>query len=93
MVPTVMLNKRCFRQLPDEALRLVGMGQYTLYRVKVAGRPEIQYVLRTGPQELFFLTEEGQPLALNEAVEFDIEEKISLEDVPVFSVVPNLNRF
>gem|GEM_PF-2185002 len=93
MIPTVALNRQCFSQLPDDVLRLIGMGQYTLYRVSVSEQPEIQYVLRTGQQEFFFLKEDGEPVSLNGSADFDIQEKVNLEDVPIFSVVPNLNWF
>jgi hypothetical protein len=93
MISTVSIKKSDLRKLPDEVLRLVKMGQYTLYRVAIEEYPDICYVLRAGERELFFLQEDGEPVKFDSSLEFIIQEKILIEDVAVISVVPNFNRF
>ncbi|MGG6238730.1 hypothetical protein ACQ4N7_08825 [Nodosilinea sp. AN01ver1] len=92
MVPTIVMTKQDLDKLPDEVLRLIGMGQYTLYSVEVSAQPEVCFVLRTGEREFFFLKEDGEPLSFNDFPNFKIRERVNIEDVPVFAVVPNFHR-
>ncbi|MBD1825028.1 hypothetical protein H6F51_21400 [Cyanobacteria bacterium FACHB-DQ100] len=92
MIPTVSIKKDHLHKLPDEVLRLIGMGKYTLYRAEVKDQPDVYYILRTGEREFFFLQKNGDPISSNTSTPFEIQEKILIEDVTVTSVVPNFNR-
>lgn len=92
MVPVQSIKKNHLSKLPEEALRLIGMGKYTLYRVQSKTDPGICYVLRTGEREFFFLQNDGEPVCFDSSIKFDIQEKLVIEDISITSVVPNFSR-
>jgi hypothetical protein len=92
MITTASVTKSHLNKLSDEVLNLIGMGQYTLYRIEAKAVPDISYVLRTGETELFFLKDDGEPVEVSEPTQFDIHEKIVIDDVDVAAVVPNFSK-
>jgi hypothetical protein len=91
MLPTIPVSKNELTKLPDEVLRLIGMGHYTLYKIRAKKNSRAEYALRTGASEIFLLTSDGEPLTDEGEVNFEIQEKVLLEDVSVKFVVPNFN--
>lgn len=87
MITTKSLSAKDLRELPESVLKLVSMGQYSLYSVE-AEDPQIAYVLRTGPQELFFLRSDGA-IAPDTSTSFRILSKVDLSDVSLPFVVSN----
>jgi hypothetical protein len=93
MIPTVSVDKDRLNKLPDAVLRLIGMGQYTLYQVGVDEQPLICYVLRAGEREVFFLQQDGEPVDCDPLLEFSIRGRVVINDVSFTPVIPNLRRF
>jgi hypothetical protein len=90
MVSVLSVSKQRLSKLPDEVLRLISMGQYTLYKVNVENEPRAAYALRTGAREIFFLTQDGEPIFVDESTNFEIQKKIVINDVPTPLVTSNL---
>jgi hypothetical protein len=89
MISTKSVSKKTLSQLPEEVLRLVSMGQYSLYKVIDESDPRIMYALRTGAMEIFLLGENGEPIKEKVQTNFSIENKVLIEDVVVHTAVPN----
>lgn len=89
MISTKSVSKKTLSQLPEEVLRLVSMGQYSLYKVIDESDPRIVYALRTGATDIFLLGENGEPIKEKVQTKFLIENKVLIEDVVVHTAVPN----
>jgi hypothetical protein len=90
MVLSSHISKDQLSKLPEEVIRLIGMGSYSLYKISCQESNEIAYVLRTGARELFFLNNYGEPVNAS-LTNFQIEKRIVIDDISSPFVVSNFN--
>ncbi len=92
MIHIKSVSKSQLNGLPVNVFRLIGLGKYTLYEVSDSENPQVFYALRTGAQEIFLLSENGEPLDRVPQAQgnFKIKGKVDIQDVPVIASVPNL---
>jgi hypothetical protein len=83
MISTKSVSKTTLSKLPEEVLRLVSMGQYSLYKVTDESALRIVYALRTGATKVFLLGENGEPIKEKVKTSFSIENKVHTS-VPSF---------
>jgi hypothetical protein len=79
MIPTSDISKEALPKLADDVLRLLAMGQYSLFRVSVKDRQDIVYALRTGAKDVFFLKADGEAVDEN-LPDFQVQEKVKVKD-------------
>jgi hypothetical protein len=89
MISTKSVSKTTLSKLPEEVLRLVSMGQYSLYKVNDKSDLKVVYALRTSATEIFLLGKNGEPIKEKAQTDFSIESKVLIEDVIVHTSVPN----
>jgi len=89
MPQTSYIRKAELGKLPDIALSLISMGQYTLYKVQIPKKPEVTYALRAGAYDVYLLTSEGDIVQFDDLDGLEVKEKIIIEDVDPPFVVQN----
>lgn len=75
--------------LPDDAVKLIAMGRYTLYRIS-SDNKDVEYALRTGASEVYFLSNEGEAIS-EDLTDFVIKDKIVIEDASSPFVISNFS--
>jgi hypothetical protein len=90
MISTKSVPKSSLEKLPEEVLRLIGMGQYSLYEVAIEGHSDVAYALRTGAKKFYLLNKDGEPVNEQSSVNFSIKSKILIRDANIQAAVPNL---
>jgi hypothetical protein len=90
MISVKSISKASLNKLPEEALRLIGMGQYSLYEISIEGNLDIVYALRTGAKKIYLLNQDGEPVDEQSIVDFSIKSKILVRDTNIQAAVPNL---
>lgn len=81
MVPTEKIERRVLPRLPDAALKLISAGRYSLYQITSNEIPSANYILRTGMNDFYFLSENGEEIRLQDSEDFQIKSEILFTDV------------
>lgn len=89
MISTSSVAREKLNMLPDDVVKLIVMGRYTLYRVSSSNK-EVEYALRTGASEVYFLSSEGEAIP-EKLINFEIEDKIVIEDTTSPFVISNFS--
>jgi hypothetical protein len=84
------VSKETLSKLSSEVLRMIGIGQYSLYKISSEKNPIAFYALRTGVTEIFLLREDGEPIVKESSIDFVIERKITIDNISVRTSIPNL---
>lgn len=92
MLAKKTISRKKLNKLPEEALRLINMGQYSLYEVSVENRPDVVYALRTEATKIYLLNKNGKPIKELSSVNFSIKSKVVIEDVAL-NWAPELMEF
>jgi hypothetical protein len=66
MLQTLSVSKTNVENLPEDVLRLISMGRYTLYKATSPHDHRVSYVLRVSAKDLFVLTNDGSPIEFND---------------------------
>jgi hypothetical protein len=91
MLKTLSIPQVTLKSLPDDVLRLVSMGRYTLYQASSPSHPEIAYALRVSAKEIFALAGDGSPLECKDFSDIQVTGKVEIEDVPAPFVLSNFS--
>lgn len=75
MIPTLNVSVKDFDWIPFSTLQLINIGRYTFYKIKIKEFPQIEYLLRTGMNDFYFLDQNGKTFEIK-----NIEENIELKN-------------
>jgi hypothetical protein len=91
MLQTLSVSKTNVENLPEDVLRLISMGRYTLYKATSPSDHRVSYVLRVSAKDLFVLTNNGSPIEFNDFSDIQITGKVKIEDISSPFVVSNFS--
>jgi hypothetical protein len=91
MLQTLLVSKTNVENLPEDVLRLISMGRYTLYKATSPNDPRVSYVLRVSAKDLFVLTNDGSPIEFDDFSDIQITGKVKIEDISSPFVVSNFS--
>ncbi|WP_287129845.1 hypothetical protein [Candidatus Cyanaurora vandensis] len=89
MPATLLIDRQQLSKLSKEVLRPLGLGQYSLYKIEVPSVPEVVYALRTSATKIFFLKVDGEPVSVNEHLDFRVLERVVIDNSAEQFFVPN----
>jgi hypothetical protein len=91
MLKTLSVSQTTVKNLPEDVLRLISMGRYTLYKASSPRDPRVNYVLRISAKDLFVLTHDGSPIEFNDFSDLQLIGKVKIEDIASPFVVSNFS--